>query len=318
MPDIPLHISFAVYYPHMKKFRLKKTVPLLCILLVFFSAAPVIFRVQGLSEISETEPVSETIKIVSFNIQIFGVSKMSNPEVAGILADIVSQADITAVQEVRSVGIEPVEQFMALLPERYGYVIGPREGRSSSKEQYWIIYDTNKFTVLGAETWPDPEDIYERNPYAVFFKTRGKEGSPNFDFILIDNHIQPGGAAREIAALPEVAAWFRDLWQEPDVLIVGDFNADGTYYDESLLSAVFPEDEYTIIITNDTDTTVADSDNTYDRFIVTSSAVEDYTGNYGVIRFDELYDFTQYHILPNKVSDHYPVWAEFFTGRDTD
>ncbi|GHV88393.1 hypothetical protein AGMMS50267_07530 [Spirochaetia bacterium] len=243
---------------------------------------------------------------------------MANPEVTGILTAIVSQADIIAVQEVRSAGIEPVERFMALLPEKYSYVIGPREGRSGSKEQYWIIYDANKFTVLGDETWPDPEDIFERNPYAVFFQTNGSTGNSNFDFILMNNHIQPRRAAEEIAALPEVAAYYRDLWQEPDVLIVGDFNADGYYYDESLLSSVFPEDEYTIIITNDLDTTVADSDNTYDRIIVTSSAVEDYTGNYGVIRFDEQYDFSRYSISPQKVSDHYPVWAEFFTGRDTD
>jgi hypothetical protein len=80
-------------------------------------------------------PESERIRICTFNIQIFGVSKMSKPEVAGMLADIVSRFDLTAVQEVRSAGTEPVERFMALLPERYGHVLGPREGRSSSKEQ---------------------------------------------------------------------------------------------------------------------------------------------------------------------------------------
>jgi hypothetical protein len=46
--------------------------------------------------------------------------------------------------------------------------------------------------------------------------------------------------------------------------------------------------------------------------------VEDFTGNSGVIRFDELYDFDEAGIAPNSVSDHYPVWAEFYTGRDTD
>ncbi|GHU85227.1 deoxyribonuclease [Spirochaetia bacterium] len=318
----------------MKKLRLKKIVPVFFILYFLSAAAPIIPRIYGLSDIPssdvlskipETETLSETIKIYSFNIQIFGVTKMSNPEVVNVLTAIVSRADIIAIQEVRSADVEPVEQFMALLPKKYGYVIGPREGRSSSKEQYWIIYDANRFTVLGAETWPDPDDIFERNPYAVFFTTNGPAGSgePNrsnssFDFILIDNHIQPRRAAEEIAALPEAAAWYRELWQEPDVLIVGDLNADGIYYDEAILSSIFPEDEYTIIITNDIDTTVADSDNTYDRFIITSSAVEDYTGNYGVIRFDELYDFSRYSISPKKISDHYPVWAEFFIDHDTD
>jgi endonuclease/exonuclease/phosphatase family metal-dependent hydrolase len=115
-----------------------------------------------------------------------------------------------------------------------------------------------------------------------------------------------------------VVAYYQDLWDERDVFVVGDFNADGQYYDESLLHTVFPEDAYRGIITNEYDTTVAASDNTYDRFIITGTAVEDFTGNFGVMRFDELYDFEQSGIMPNAVSDHYPVWAEFYTCRDTD
>jgi hypothetical protein len=202
---------------------------------------------------------------------------------------------------------------MALLPARYGYVLGPREGRSNAKEQYWIIYDKTKFTVMGEETWPDGEDTFERSPLGVYFKTSGA-----FDFILINNHISPSSAEEEISRLPEVAAYYRDLWNEPDILITGDLNADGYYYDETLLAEVFPEPAYRIIITNEEDTTVAESDNTYDRFIITFSAAEDYTGRHGVTRFDELYDFARYGIEPQAVSDHYPIWAEFAVNSDTD
>jgi hypothetical protein len=52
--------------------------------------------------------------------------------------------------------------------------------------------------------------------------------------------------------------------------------------------------------------------------IITASAAEDYAGACGVIRFDELYDFTELTIEPRHVSDHYPVWAEFFIDADTD
>jgi len=254
----------------------------------------------------------ETIKIMSFNIQIFGASKMSKPEVAGILADIVSHADIIAVQEVRSVSIDPVEQFMALLPDTYKYVIGPHQGRSSSKEQYWVIYNAAKIAVLEEDSWPDENDIFERSPYAVYFKTNGV-----FDFIMLNNHIQPRTAEKEIRALPNVAAYYADLWRDPDVLIAGDFNADGQYFDSFLLASIFPEIEYKIIFT-DEDTTLAPSHNTYDRFIITNSAIEDFTGSFGVIRFDEAYNFEGSNISSNKVSDHYPIWAEFWTNRDTD
>jgi endonuclease/exonuclease/phosphatase family metal-dependent hydrolase len=113
-------------------------------------------------------------------------------------------------------------------------------------------------------------------------------------------------------------AYYQSFWDEQDVLIVGDFNADGFYYDESALVSVFPPPAFSIILTNEYDTTVAASDNTYDRFIITASASEDFTGNFGVLRFDEVYDFDTYHIAPREVSDHYPIWAEFSTDKDTD
>ncbi|MDR3276055.1 MAG: endonuclease [Treponema sp.] len=263
------------------------------------------------------ESPPETVRIMSFNIQIFGAAKMAKPEVVSLLLDLVSQADIIAVQEVRSLSPAPVEQFMALLPERYAYILGPREGRSISKEQYWVIYDAEKFRLLAWETWAGPEDIYERNPLGLYFRSNG-DGPGGFDFILINNHLKPGDATREIAALPGVAAWFGELWGERDILIMGDFNADGIYYDESLLADVFPAGRFLCIIPGNQDTTVAPSDNTYDRIIITITAREDYAGSFGVLRFDELYDFSQYSIEPLELSDHYPVWADFYLNADTD
>ncbi|MDR2094896.1 MAG: endonuclease [Treponema sp.] len=257
--------------------------------------------------------LTDTIRIFSFNIQVFGQSKMAKPEVVNILADIVSRSDLTAVQEVRSVAIEPVEQFMRLLPSRYAYVLGPREGRTSSKEQYWFIYNTERMTVKDYRTWDDPHDVFERNPLAVYFETAGK-----FDFIVINNHIQPSSAAEEIAALPGVVGYYRQLWGEPDVLVVGDFNADGSYFNENFMESIFDESGYFSIISNEYDTTVAANEHTYDRFIITLSAREDFTGSFGVLRFDELYDFSRFSILPRHVSDHYPVWAEFYLNMDTD
>jgi endonuclease/exonuclease/phosphatase family metal-dependent hydrolase len=238
---------------------------------------------------------------------------MAKGEVAGILADIISRADLTAIQEVRSRDIAPVVQFMRLLPPRYAYVLGLREGRSASKEQFWVIYDTTKLRLLGENTWADPEDIFERPPLGIYFQTMD-----TFDFILIDTHIQPANAAREIAAIPGVVQYYQELWNETDVVIAGDFNADGSYYDETDLAAIFPQTGYHIIITNGYDTTVAAGDNTYDRIIITASAIEDYTGLCGVIRFEDAYDFSALTIQPRHVSDHYPVWAEFTISADTD
>ena len=44
---------------------------------------------------------SDSIKIASFNIQIFGQTKASNQEVMDILAQIIREFDIVAIQEIR-------------------------------------------------------------------------------------------------------------------------------------------------------------------------------------------------------------------------
>jgi hypothetical protein len=271
--------------------------------------------------------VPETLNILSFNIQIFGKSKMAKPEVVSVLSAIVSQYDVIAVQEVRSADPAPVEEFMATLPAGYAYALGPREGRSSSKEQYWFIYDASKVSLAESGSYPDPGDRFEREPFAARFVSVRQpvahsdtfsKSQPAFDFVLVNIHTKPADAGAEIDALDEAAEYFGSLWNESDLVITGDFNADGSYFDESGLAALFPAQNWTLLIGDSVDTTVAASANTYDRMIISRSAGEDWTGNSGVYRFDEAFDFGTMTIQPHQVSDHYPVWAEFRVDRDTD
>ena len=72
--------------------------------------------------------------------------------------------------------------------------------------------------------------------------------------------------------------------------------------------------DYTRLVTNSLDTTVAVSANTYDRIIITSEAVEDYANKVGVFRFDQQFELDY---EPKGVSNHYPVFAAFSVGNDT-
>jgi endonuclease/exonuclease/phosphatase family metal-dependent hydrolase len=256
---------------------------------------------------------ADKIRVYSFNIQIFGKSKMNKPKVVDVLVDIVSRGDVIAIQEVRSDTDEPVTQFMGLLPDKFDYVLGPREGRTASKEQFWVIYDTEKIEMLDSATFDDADDRFQRSPMAVHFKTKN-----GFDFILIDNHIQPSDAEAEISFLPEVITYFQTMWNEKNVMVMGDFNADGGYYNETKLDSVFPPSDYYSVIGNEWDTTVATGDNTYDRFIITAPAKAYFTGECGVVYYDTIYDFDALGIEPKNVSDHYPVWAEFYLDGDSD
>lgn len=98
---------------------------------------------------------------------------------------------------------------------------------------------------------------------------------------------------------------------EGDFIIIEDFNADGSYFDEDSTSDI---DEYTWVIDDSIDTTTKNTDYTYDRIVLTDSA--DFTGEAGVFRYDLEYDLDEE--LTTDVSDHYPVYTEFKVEEDVE
>lgn len=91
---------------------------------------------------------------------------------------------------------------------------------------------------------------------------------------------------------------------------MGDFNADGSYFDEDGYSPL-KSSEYIWIISNNLDTTTKLTDYTYDRIVLTQSVLPYYISSSGVIRYDLIYGLTQE--VTEEVSDHYPVYAQFNT-----
>lgn len=259
--------------------------------------------------------VNETITIASFNLQVFGITKAEKLDVIGLLAAIISEFDIAAIQGIRDnsgTAIETLEDAVDAFGNDYRYIFGTRPGRTRSKEQYAYFYRTETIQPIDSYTFDDVTDIFHREPFIAYLRTK----SGNFDFILINIHTDPDEATEEIAALPEVILDAQKHLEEPDSIVLGDFNADCSYFDESTYTSIFLPGEYNWIISNDEDTTVKDTVCTYDRIVTTPSTDEDYTGSSGVYRFDTVYELTQEEAL--RVSDHYPVWVEFCIDQDTD
>ncbi len=256
-----------------------------------------------------------SIKIASFNIQIFGQSKINKPEVMDVLSKIIRKFDIVAIQEVRSKEQNVIPALLNLVNDadtRYDYVVSERLGRTGSKEQYAFVYNTKTVDLVSETSYvvADLDDVFEREPFVVFFR------SGNFDFKLVNNHIKPEDVSAELSQLAVVINEIYDSSFEKDIIVLGDMNADGSYFDENSLAVIFPL--WIQLIGNDEDTTVAVSDNTYDRMMTrdTTANVE-YTGKSGVFRWDAEYGVTDNSFI-KKVSDHYPVYAEFRTDLPDD
>jgi endonuclease/exonuclease/phosphatase family metal-dependent hydrolase len=167
--------------------------------------------------------------------------------------------------------------------------------------------------VMGSPyVYPDSNDIFEREPYVAKFKPK----NGNFDFVLITIHADPDTANQEISDLTTVVGDSKSKYQgEGDFIIMGDLNADCSYFNENSQTQLRSSDYYWVI-NNTIDSTTKSTDCTYDRIIITSPAITDYTRNSGVFRFDETYNLNYDSTI--EVSDHYPVYAEFWSNRDTD
>ena len=260
--------------------------------------------------------VSDTVSVATFNIQVFGEKKADKPEVMKILARIIANFDVVAIQEVRDdkeQAIKKLKQAVDALGRDYGVLLSPRLGRTTSKEQYAFLYRKDTLQPVGQPHLyqePPGTDPFHRQPYVAEFKS--KKG--NFDFVLINIHTDPDEATEEIRALKEALAYARKKhpWQK-DFIILGDLNADCHYYDKTQPN---PIPGTTWLLPLSADTTVKSTPCTYDNIIVTDACREDFTGEVQVFRFDREYGLSNQESL--KVSDHYPVWARFSTNRDTD
>lgn len=258
-------------------------------------------------------PVSrqgETIRIASFNIQVFGTTKAGKPHVMERLAQIVRQFDIVAIQEIRCKDESLLPQFVELINStgrHYDYAIGPRLGRSNSKEQYAYIFDRASVEIDRAQLYSidDPDDLLHREPYVAWFRVRGPHADQAFTFTLVNIHTDPDETTQELNALDDVYHVVRaDGRNEDDVIILGDLNVN-----DRNMGQLGEVAGITWAISGMPTNTRGTAH--YDNIVFHAQATREYTGRSGV--FDlmraEGFNLTMEDAL--EISDHMPIWAEF-------
>ncbi len=264
-----------------------------------------------------------SLRIATFNIQVFGESKRSKSQVMDVLARTARNFDIIAVQEFR----DDTETTLPIYLERinslpgpaYAATSSPRLGRTSSKENYAFIYNTATVRLVNGSnfTFADPPegiavDLFQREPFIARFESAGGAA---FDFVLITIHTEPDGTPQELSSLPLALDAARSRFgDETDFIMLGDMNADCSYLSSSEAeSLALRNASFLWVVPDDADTTVKSTDCAYDRIILAGTAQEHYGGAWGVFRFDEAYSLNQSEA--EDVSDHYPAWVELDSAR---
>jgi len=278
---------------------------LLCIIAATVASFYMLLRQDSVEE-------RTTAKIAAFNIQVFGRAKRQKEDVMAILTRIVREFDIVLVQEIRDSSEQTVPSFLQRINEmegpKYYYIRSERLGRTTSKEAYAYFYNSETVDFIQGSDYVY-NDVFEREPYIASFK------SGNFDFTLVGVHTKPEDAYYEISNLTSVVSSIQGARpNEKDIIVMGDLNADGTYFDEDDVSSPFKASEFYWLITNNMDT-MTKTDYTYDRIVLLNTTLnhEYFEGTASVFYFDQEYGIDN-ATLVGEISDHYPVFAEYETN----
>jgi deoxyribonuclease-1-like protein len=188
---------------------------------------------------------------------------------------------------------------------RYDFIIGPRLGRTNSKEQYAVLFNTARIEVDRGSiyTVDDPNDLLHREPLVARFRVRGVPPQQAFTFNLVDIHTDPDETDTELDALANVFVGVQQNGSgEDDVILLGDLNVDE--YHLGRLGQL-PGIGYAITGT----TTNTRHDKMYDNIVFDQRTTSEFTGRWGVLDLQKEFGLTEQAALEE--SDHCPVWAEF-------
>jgi len=234
----------------------------------------------------ENKPLvsNESLSIACWNLQMFGGTKASNETLLGFYADKLDDYDIFIIQEIRDSNGSAINKLADKLPE-YNYVLSSRAGRNSSKEQYGVFYNSRVKLQSNYDYTNEYQDSFERPPFKINFKAL------NWSFSIFTIHVKPDDVNNELAVLENLIGETTG-----DTIIIGDLNADSSYYNEDHVAHFTT---WNWMIDNYVDTTVAESDNTYDRILINKGCLNNFISS-GVM--DD---------VKKDQSDHYMVYAFF-------
>lgn len=248
------------------------------------------------------------------------------------IAEIVSRFDVVALVEVKR-NLEALRLLMDVLGPDWGFIVTDTvEGEPGNDERLGFVYDRRRIELAGLAgeiVIPDSElrnadailrSQFVRTPYAVSFRAGSKA------FTLVSLHVLwgSGDPAERTPELRRFAKWLYEQSRDPDdfnrnLIALGDFNIDR--HDDANWRAfvveygLSPPDKLF-----DVPRTVGDSSAAHSYFDqiawftkgAGSALTLTYSGEAGGFMWtDYLLAGEPRRRKESRISDHYPLWAEF-------
>ncbi|KAF6717452.1 Deoxyribonuclease-1 [Oryzias melastigma] len=260
------------------------------------------------------------MKIASFNVKNLGQKKVSDEEVISHLIEIMSRYSIVVILEVMDKSGKAMKLLLEELNSTSKNKKSPYEkigskplGRDTYKEKYVCFYREDEVELVDsmqyADDQPGDEDAFAREPFILRFSCPSTAVK---DLALVLVHTMPGDAEKELDELFDVVTNVSSEWNTDNIMILGDFNADGRYLSKKKKAKIrIHQPPFYWLIDDDVDTTTSTSnDNAYDRIVVYGQTMLDSVvpGSAKAFNFQEEFNLDEEEAL--SISDHYPVEVE--------
>lgn len=199
--------------------------------------------------------------------------------------------------------------------QKWEYILSPKLlGSQEYKEYYAFIFKSSiidDYEILGVYKNGESKEFI-RDPFAVKFR------SNKFDFVLINVHSIFGKnkkeRRKEARNYENVYRYFRNISNEEDIILLGDFNLSSN--DKAFNDLKENFNLKALIDPRLFKTTISEKKlvNTYDNMFFNRNKLKEYTKRYGV------YDFTKNNNkeIIKYISDHLLIFAEFENSKDLD
>nr|CAB3241128.1 endonuclease/exonuclease/phosphatase family domain-containing protein 1-like [Phallusia mammillata] len=297
-------------------------------------------KFETVSDIRDGRPM---VRIATWNLQQFSLDKVKNPGVREVICMTILENNIKilAVQELAHPDAlsqivnelnNPTLPNIQRIRSRSGLwkcsVSATAAGKMYQGMEYsgFLWNEGSEITLYSSSLLDKSEDgkKFARQPFLGYFKIN------QFDVVLVSVHLKAIGYAdaekdlnklgSEISCLPLLVEVLKSqVPEEKDVIIVGDFNLepDKTEFEvlrQNNFSAIVPETTPTNISTKN-----VKGSRSYDNMWINQSVCTSFTSHWDVVRNGLTSPW-----IPDGwswggvVSDHCPVWSEFFTDIDAD
>eukprot|EP00064_Thunnus_orientalis_P018634 superscaffoldBa00004353_g18737 len=215
------------------------------------------------------------MKIAAFNCKNLGTKKVTDKTVVHYLTKIMSQYSVVVILEVVDKSGEAMEKLLQELNNTgdkkkkslYTMTASSQLGRDTYKEQFVCFYREDEVTLTATYQYEDnqlgDEDAFAREPFILRLSCPTTVVK---DLVLIPVHTKPDDSMKELDELHDVVNVIREKWKTDNIMILGDFNADGRYLSKRKLETIrIRPAPYHWLIADDVDTTSSNyNDNTYD------------------------------------------------------